>query len=203
MKPLGLILAGGLARRLGGLDKAALRLGGEPLIARAGTLLAPQCTGLAINANGDPARFAPYALPVLADDPQDFSGPLAGVLAGLEYARRERPDIDSLVSLAVDTPFAPADLVERLSLAGRVGGATIAVAASGGRRHHVVALWPVALADELRAAIGAGERRVEAFQARYSVAVAEWPAQPFDPYFNINTAQDLAEAEARLAASGG
>lgn len=204
MTPLGLILAGGLARRLGGADKASLPLGGAPLLTRAIARLGPQCAGLVVNANGDPARFAPHALPVVADDPPNFSGPLAGVLAGLDYARRERPDVEYVVSLAVDTPFAPADLVARLIEAKRASGARLAVAASGGQRHHVVALWPVALADDLRAAVvGEGLRRAESFLDRYAVAVAEWPAAPFDPFFNINTQEDLAEAEARIAASGG
>jgi len=204
VKPLGLILAGGRARRLGGADKASLSLGGESLLAHAVARLAPQCAGLVVNANGDPARFAAFALPVVADDPADFSGPLAGVLAGLDYARRQRPDVDHIVSLAVDTPFAPTDLVARLVEAKRASGARLSVAASAGQRHHVVALWPVALSDDLRAAVvGEGLRRAEAFLDRYTVAVAEWSAKPFDPFFNINTAEDLVEAEARIAASGG
>ncbi len=198
-RPLGLVIAGGLARRMGGADKAMLALGGKPLVAHALDALKPQCRALAINANGDPRRFAGFALPCLADDPQNFAGPLAGVLAGLLYARRVRPDIADVVTLAVDTPFAPPDLVARLEAARRAAEKPIAVAASGGRRHHVVALWPVALAGALRACLAEGERRVEVFTERQGAAVAAWPEAPFDPFFNVNTTEDLRRAEARLA----
>jgi molybdopterin-guanine dinucleotide biosynthesis protein A len=202
-QPLGLILAGGLGRRMGGADKALIRLAGRPLIAHAVAALKPQCAALVVNANGDAERFQPYALPIVADDPQHFAGPLAGVLAGLEFARRMKPDIADVLALAVDTPFAPRDLVERLQAARKATGAAIAIAASGGKRHHVVALWPVALAEILRhAVVVEGVRKVEAFAERFGVAVARWDDEPFDPFFNINTPDDLARAEAQLANSG-
>ena len=198
-QPLGLILAGGRGRRMGDADKALIRLAGRPLIAHVLAALKPQCAALVINANGDADRFRPYGLPIVADDPQDFAGPLAGVLAGLEFARAAMPKIADVLTLAVDTPFAPRDLAARLQAARKATGAPIAVAASGGKRHHVVALWPVALAERLRRALTAeGVRKVEVFAERFGVAVATWDDEPFDPFFNINTPDDLARAEAQL-----
>ena len=158
---------------------------------------ARNAAALAISANGDPARFAGFGLPVLADDPPDFAGPLAGVLAGLEYCARRRRNLAHVATLPADTPFAPDDLVARLHEARRASGATIAVAASGGRTHHVAALWPVALAADLRRAlVEEGLRKVEDFAARFPLALAEWPATPVDPFFNVNSPEDLARAEA-------
>ena len=196
-KILGLILAGGLARRMRGGDKAFLLLHGKPLLAHVVERLAPQCASLVLNANGDPTRFASFALPVVADDPADFAGPLAGVLAGLEYCARHSPHRTHVLTLAVDTPFAPRDLVARLSGALSVDGAEIAVAASGGRTHFVATLWPIALAADLRRAlVDEGVRKVEAFLGRYRVATVEWPVEPIDPFFNVNTPDDLARAVA-------
>ena len=201
---LGLILNGGLARRLGGVDKGLVLIAGRPLIVRAIKRLRPQCGALAISANGDPARFAGFGLPVLADDPPDFAGPLAGVLAGLEHCARLSAAMTRVATLPADAPFAPLDFVAKLHEARRAAGAAIAVAASGGRRHYVAALWPVALAQPLRRAlIEEGVRKVEVFAARFPVAIAGWSCQPVDPFFNVNTADDLAHAEALLAASGG
>ena len=199
---LGLILNGGLALRLGGVDKGLVLLAGRPMIARAIERLAPQCAALVISANGDPARFAAFGLPVLADDPQDFAGPLAGVLAGLEISARMKPAVTHVATLPADAPFAPHDFVRKLHEARRAWGAAIALAASGERRHHVAALWPVALAGDLRRALtGEGLRKVEDFSARYSIALADWPCEPVDPFFNVNTTDDLARAEALVAAS--
>jgi molybdenum cofactor guanylyltransferase len=196
---LGLILDGGLGRRLGGVDKGLVLIAGRPMIARAIGRLCPQCAGLAISANGDPARFAGFGLPVLADEPPEFAGPLAGVLAGLEYAARLAPGTTHVATLPADAPFAPQDFVARLHEARRASGATIAVAASGGRTHHVAALWPVALAADLRRAlVEDGLRKVEDFEARFPLALAEWPCQPVDPFFNVNSPEDLARAEALL-----
>jgi molybdenum cofactor guanylyltransferase len=196
---LGLVLNGGRARRLGGADKGLVLLGGRPMIAHVIGRLQPQCAALAISANGDPARFAGFGLPVLADDPAEFAGPLAGVLAGLGHCRRAAPDMTHVATLPADTPFAPTDLVARLHEARRASGATIAVAVSGGRRHHIVALWPVGLAADLRRALSEeGLRKVEDFAARHPVALAEWPCGALDPFFNVNTADDFARAEALL-----
>ncbi len=190
---LGLILAGGQGRRMGGVDKALLPLAGRPLVAHAIARLAPQCGALALNANGEAARFAAFGLPVLADEIAD-AGPLAGVLAGLRLAREN--GFAFLCTLSVDAPFAPDNLVARLHAARRAAAATMAVAASGGRRHHVIALWPVALeADLRRALVEDGLRKAETFVTRQAPATAEWPDAPHDPFFNVNRPEDLARAE--------
>ncbi|MFT4097623.1 MAG: molybdenum cofactor guanylyltransferase MobA [Rhodoblastus sp.] len=190
---LGLILAGGQGRRMGGADKAMLRLADKPLLAHAMARLGPQCGALALNANGDAARFAAFGLPVVADEIAD-AGPLAGVLAGLRLARDE--GFASLCTLSVDVPFAPLDLVARLEAARRGTGTTMAAAASGSRRHHVIALWSVRLEAALRRAlIEEGLRKAEIFVTQQSPAIAEWADAPRDPFFNVNRPEDLARAE--------
>ncbi len=199
----GLILAGGLARRLGGVDKALIEIGGESILTRLMRRLAPQCAGLALNANGDPARFSGYALPVVCDSAAGFLGPLAGVLAGLDYVAANFPAIADVVSVPADTPFVPADLVARLREARERSGAAIAVASSGGRDHHAVALWPIAVREELRRALlEAGERKVSAFIGRFSNVSVDWPVDPYDPFFNVNRPEDVLRAE-EIAWSGG
>jgi molybdopterin-guanine dinucleotide biosynthesis protein A len=199
-KPLGVVLAGGLARRMGGGDKARLRIGGRTIIERVLARLKPQCAALILNANGDPARFADTGLAVVPDSIPDFAGPLAGILAGLDWAAKEAPDIADIVSVPGDCPFLPEDLVARLSAARAREAAPLACARSGEWRHPVVGLWPVALRGDLRQALVAeGLRKIEAWTARHGVAVADWPALPVDPFFNINTPEDAAEAE-RIAA---
>jgi molybdenum cofactor guanylyltransferase len=199
-KPLGVVLAGGLARRMGGGDKARLRIGGRTILERVLTRLKPQCAVLILNANGDSARFADTGLAVIPDNVPDFAGPLAGILAGLDWAAKEAPDVADIVSVPGDCPFLPEDLVARLSAARSREGAPLACARSGEWRHPVVGLWPVALRGDLRHALVAeGLRKIEAWTARHGVAVADWPAAPIDPFFNINTPEDAAEAE-RIAA---
>jgi molybdopterin-guanine dinucleotide biosynthesis protein A len=161
--------------------------------------LRPQCTAVSLNANGDPARFADTGLPVVADSVPDFAGPLAGILAGLDWAAAQRPDLADVVSVPGDCPFLPDDLVERLLAARRAGGTPLACARSGEWRHPVVALWPVALREDLRGALREGLHKIEAWTARHGVAIADWPAAPVDPFFNVNTPADAAEAE-RIAA---
>lgn len=197
--PLGLILAGGQARRMGGGDKALLPLGGRPMLAHVIERLRPQCHALALSANGDARRFAAFALPVVADERPDFSGPLAGLLAGLEHAR-SRLEIADVLTLPGDTPFPPGDLVARLHEARRAAGAEIAVARSGGREHHLAALWPASLGEALRSALfDEGLRKVGAFASRYRLAHADWSIEPFDPFFNVNTPEDLRQAETLLS----
>ncbi len=202
-RPLGVILAGGLSRRMGGGDKPLLRLAGETILNRVIARLAPQCDGSILNANGDPARFADSGLPVVADGLPDRPGPLAGILAALDWTAANRLDIAFVVSVAADTPFVPPDLVIRLEAARAAAGATMACAASGGRTHPVDALWPVALRHQLRRyLVEEGLRKVGLFVARQDAALADWPAAPVDPFLNVNEPADLAEAEALLARAG-
>lgn len=197
---LGLVLAGGLARRMGGADKPLIAIGGAPILDRVLARLAPDCAQVILNANGDAGRFASYRLPVVADDVPGFAGPLAGVLAGLDWAADNRPDLAFLASAPADCPFLPRDLVPRLHAARIAQGTELACAQSGGRRHPVVGVWPVALRDDLRhALVHDGLRKIEAWTARHGVALAEWRVEPIDPFFNVNTPEDVAEAE-RLTA---
>jgi molybdenum cofactor guanylyltransferase len=196
----GILLAGGLARRMGGGDKPMRAIAGRTLLERAITRLGPQCDRLILNANGDPARFARFGLPVIADSIADFPGPLAGILAGLDWVAANWPDAGWALSAAADCPFLPRDLVARLHQARIEQNAQIAVAASGGQPHHVIALWSVDLREELRhALVTENIRKVERWAARYKIATVTWPTEPLDPFFNANTVDDLAEAE-RLAA---
>jgi molybdenum cofactor guanylyltransferase len=197
---LGLVLAGGLARRMGGGDKARIRIGGKTILERVLARLGPQCSAIIINANGDPARFADTGLPVVADDVPDFAGPLAGILAGLDWAAAHAPDIAAVVSVPGDCPFLPGDLVARLAAARQTAGLPLACARSGEWRHPVAGLWPVALRDDLRKAlVEEGLHKIETWTARHGVAIADWPDTPVDPFFNVNTPADAAEAE-RIAA---
>jgi molybdenum cofactor guanylyltransferase len=197
---LGLVLAGGLARRMGGGDKARIRIGGKTILERVLVRLQPQCSGVILNANGDPARFADTGLPVVVDSVPDFAGPLAGILAGLDWAASNAPDIADIVSVPGDCPFLPGDLVARLATARGAASLPLACARSGEWRHPVIGLWPVALRDDLRRAlIDESLHKIEAWTARYGVAIVDWPSTPVDPFFNVNTPEDAAEAE-RIAA---
>lgn len=191
-KTLGVLLAGGLARRMGGGDKPLVRVAGRPLLDHVIERLRPQVAAMALNANGDAARFAPWGLPVLADDVAGNPGPLAGVLVGLDWARAQ--GAAWLVSVAADTPFIPPDLVARLHAAR--GGHPIAVACSGGRTQPTVALYATALAPDLRQSLLAGERKIDRWTARHGEGRADWPTTPFDPFFNVNTQEDAEAAEA-------
>ncbi|HVI52065.1 MAG TPA: molybdenum cofactor guanylyltransferase MobA [Candidatus Sulfotelmatobacter sp.] len=197
----GIILAGGQARRLGGGDKPLRLLAGRPILARLIASFAPKVSAMAISANGDPARFAAFGLPVLADPVPGHPGPLAGLLAGLEWAGT-LPDVKALLTLPGDTPFLPDDLADRLGE--RVeAGAGAAVASSGGRRHPVAGLWPLSLAASLRRfLVDEGERKVGLWAERAGAATVEWSSGPVDPFFNINHPDDLALAE-RLATGCG
>ena len=199
--PLGLVLAGGLARRMGGGDKTRIHIGGKTILERVLARLKPQCTAVILNANGDPARFASFGLPVAADVIEGFAGPLAGVLTGMEWAARNRPDAAWLATFATDAPFFPRDLVARLHDAVARAKADMACARSDGQDHPVFGLWPVGLRGELRRAMEEGVRKVDLWTARYKLAVAEFPTAPFDPFFNANRPEDLAEAERLLRSS--
>jgi molybdenum cofactor guanylyltransferase len=198
--PPGVVLAGGLARRMGGGDKPLREIGGRTILARVIARLEPQCECLVINANGDPRRFASFGVPVVADGVEDYPGPLAGILAALDWAAVNRPNAAWIFSAPGDCPFLPRDLVARLSHALIADKAELAVAASQGQSHPVIGLWSVALRDALREALVVeGVRKVHLWTARYRLATVAWPSQPLDPFFNANTVDDLAEAE-RLAA---
>jgi molybdenum cofactor guanylyltransferase len=195
----GVLLAGGLARRMGGGDKPMRQIGGRTILERAIARLKPQCDGLILNANGDPARFASFSLPVIADSVADFPGPLAGILAALDWAAAVRPDVTWILSAAADCPFLPRDLVGRLHQARADEDAQLAVAASGGQSHPVIGLWSVALREELRHALVKEDiRKIDRWTARYKLATVNWPSTPLDPFFNANTMDDIAQAE-RLA----
>jgi len=196
---LGLVLAGGLARRMGGGDKALIEIGGATILDRVLARLRPACTGIVLNANGDPARFARFGLPVVADSVPDFAGPLAGILAGLDWAASKAPGIAWIASAPGDCPFLPEDLVPRLHAVRHTAGTPLVCAKSGDWRHPVVGLWPVALREDLRRALDEGLHKIEVWTARHGIAIAEWEDVPVDPFFNVNTPQDAARAE-QLAA---
>ena len=201
IETFGLVLAGGLARRMGGGDKALIRIGNETILRRALARLTPQVSGFVLNANGDPARFSSYGFPVVADSVPDFAGPLAGILAGLDWVAASRPGIEWVVSVPGDCPFLPRDLVARLHAARTTEAKPLACAHSGDWRHPVVALWRVALREDLRHALIVEDlRKIEVWTARHGVALADWPTEPVDPFFNVNTPEDVAMAT-RLAAS--
>jgi molybdopterin-guanine dinucleotide biosynthesis protein A len=190
----GVILAGGLSRRMGGGDKPLLPLAGRPLLAHVIERLRPQVGALAVNANGNATRFAPFGLEVVADDSADFAGPLAGILAAMNWAKRLHPSAAAVLTVPADTPFLPRDLASRLKAAGAPS-----LARSGGRIHPVVGLWPLRLRDDLQRALrGEGIRKVEDWTARFDPAIVDFEAGAIDPFFNINTPEDLARAAALL-----
>ena len=196
---LGLVLAGGLARRMGGGDKARIEIGGSSILDRVLAVLSGQCIDIIINANGDPKRFEDTSCAVVADSVPDFAGPLAGILAGLDWLAAQNNGVEWMVSVPGDCPFLPDDLVERLHAARRAAGTALACARSGEWRHPVVGLWPLALRADLRKAlVEEGLRKIELWTARHGVAIADWPDQPVDPFFNVNTPED-AERAARIA----
>ncbi len=199
-----MLLAGGLARRMGGGDKPMRQIAGRSILDRVIARLAPQCDGLIINANGDPARFASFGLPVVADDVADFPGPLAGILAALDWAAANRPDVSLVLSAAADCPFLPRDLIARLHQALVAENAQLAVAASDGQSHPVIGLWSVALRDELRHSLVVEDvRKIDRWTSRYRLATVTWPTAPLDPFFNANTVEDIAEADRLAALDGG
>ncbi len=202
-KTLGLILAGGQARRMGGGDKALIRVGGATILARVLDRFAPQCARVIINANGDPARFATTGLPIIPDNVAGFAGPLAGILAGLDWAAQHTPELEWLASVPGDCPFLPRDLVPRLHAARVEQDKPMACARSGDWRHPVAALWPVALRDDLRRALVDEDlRKIEVWTGRHGIAIAAWADTPVDPFFNVNTPEDAAKAEAIAAQQG-
>lgn len=199
-KVAGVVLAGGLARRMGGADKGLLELDGRPILDHVLERLRPQVRLLVLNANGDAARFGRWPYPVAADVLPGNPGPLVGVLTGMDWTCANVPGLDWVVSVPTDAPFLPTDLVARLMAAVEEEGADMACSTSGGQRHPVIGLWPVALRNELRhALIGEGVRKVDVWTARYKVADVDFATDPVDPFFNANEEADLEKAKALIA----
>jgi molybdopterin-guanine dinucleotide biosynthesis protein A len=199
MKIGGVLLAGGQSQRMGGGDKNLRMLAGKPMLAHVIERAKPQVDALVLNANGDPQRFAAFGLPVIADSVACFAGPLAGVLAGLDWAAANLPEAELVASFATDAPFFPRDLVRRLAVALEEGGFDLACAQSNGQAHPVFGLWPVSLREALREALAGGLRKVDRWTARYKLVEIEFLAEPIDPFFNANRPEDLAEAERLVA----
>jgi molybdopterin-guanine dinucleotide biosynthesis protein A len=202
LKIAGVLLAGGQSQRMGGGDKCLRLLAGRPILAHIIERARTQVTALVLNANGDPARFATFGLPVVADGVAGFAGPLAGVLAGLDWAAENLPGATHVASFATDAPFVPRDLVPMLREGMRAGIFELACAGSSGRVHPVFGLWPLALRDDLRAALASGVRKVDQWTAGYRLVEVEFPAAPIDPFFNANRPEDLAEAERLVGLAG-
>ena len=204
---VGVVLAGGRSQRMGGGDKALRDLGGRTMLAHIISMLTPQVGRVIVNANGDPARFATLGLPVVADAAQNYAGPLAGILAGLRWASVNARQVRRIVTVPGDSPFIPSDLVARLVAASDAAGGAIAVAQSAGVLHHVTALWPVELEDALAAAVDQGERQVGNWAARQGIVAVPFDpvrigGRPVDPFFNINTPEDLLEAATLMGLVG-
>jgi len=198
VRPIAVILAGGLSRRMGGGDKGLRLLGGKPILRHVIERVVPQVGRTILNANGDPARFAEFGLPVVPDSLPDFPGPLAGVLAGMDWARANVPDATHVATVAGDSPFVPRDLVARM--AAEIPAAEIVSVRSAGQDYPIVGLWPVSLADDLRKAMVEEQmRKVDRWTARYRLAIVDFAAEPVDPFFNANAPEDLAEAERLLS----
>jgi len=195
-RTIGVILAGGLGRRMGGGDKPLRKIRGITILEHVIRRLSDQCDGIILNANGDPGRFSSFGLTVVADNVKDNPGPLAGILASLDWTAENRPDAEWVVSAAGDCPFLPRDLVQRLHQARAREQTQLAVASSGGQTHPVIGLWHVALRHELHhALIEEAVRKIDRWTGRYAMATAVWSMEPVDPFYNANTLEDLREAE--------
>jgi molybdenum cofactor guanylyltransferase len=196
---VGIVLAGGLSRRMGGGDKCLRDLGGKPILAHILERASPQVGRIALNVNGDPTRFASFGLPCVPDSVEGFAGPLAGVLAGLDWAAENAPEAKWVASFASDAPFLPTDLVARMREALAREGADMASVASAGQTNPVFGLWPVSLREQLRKALTEEKIfKVDRWTARYRVAIADFPVDGIDPFFNANAPEDLAQALAHL-----
>lgn len=197
---IGVLLAGGQSQRMGGGDKCLRPLGGRPILAHVIERARPQVRKLILNANGDAGRFAAFGLPVIPDSVLGFAGPLAGVLAGMDWAAANAPDCPWIVTVPADGPFLPRDLVARLVVERDLDQADMACAMSGGQHYPVVGLWPVLLREALRRAMTQDDmRKVDAWTGRYRLAAADFPIGTVDPFFNANSVEDLAKAEQLLS----
>jgi len=195
------ILAGGLARRMGGGDKSMLELGGKSILSYVIELAQNQAGTVLLNANGDAERFAEFGLPVQADIVPDFAGPLAGVVSAMAWVKQNRPDATHLITMAADTPFFPADYVSRMVVVMEVKGQPLACASYKGRTQPVFGLWPVDLFDDLYKALVEDDiRKVDRFTAPYGVADVSFDELGDNPFFNVNKPADLTAGELHLAA---
>ncbi|MEQ8332886.1 molybdenum cofactor guanylyltransferase MobA [Nisaea sp.] len=193
---VGVLLAGGQSRRMGGGDKSLQHLAGRPILEHVIERVTGQVGCIVLNANGDPARFDAYGLPVAPDVVAGQPGPLAGVLTGMTWAAAHMPAARWILTVATDAPFVPRDLAHSLGRAIEDSGADLACASSGGRRHPVIGLWPVALAGALREALEVdGVRKVDRWTAQYDMAIADYPDDPVDPFFNVNKPEDVKASE--------
>jgi molybdenum cofactor guanylyltransferase len=198
----GVLLAGGRSSRFGGGDKCLMQLQGKPLLAHVIARLKPQVGVMVLNVNGDPKRFSSFGLPVIADEGDDYAGPLAGLLAGMEWADAEAPNIRFIVTVPTDTPFFPDNLVARLVEA-QAGREVPAIAASDSGEHPVFGIWSIALAATLRRDLASGLRKTLDWAHAQGAVTAHFPSTTIqggsvDPFFNINESADLAKAEAML-----
>lgn len=195
----GVLLAGGQARRMGGGDKCLKLIGGRPILSYIIETMSPQVSALVLNANGDPSRFEEFGLPVRPDSIDGFAGPLAGVLTGMDWVIETRQPFEWILTAPTDAPFLPTDLCDRLRAAVNADSTDMARAQSGGRAHPVVGLWPVALRDDLHAAMTQEDiRKVDRWTARFTVSDVDFPTEPVDPFFNANTPEDIERAERYL-----
>lgn len=193
---VGVLLAGGQSRRMGGGDKCLQILGGEPILSRVIARASCQVETVLLNVNGDPNRFASFGLPVVADVVEGSQGPLAGILTGLEWASANIVGAQYIVTFPVDAPFFPLDLVSRFEAAIKGSTSRLACASSAGRAHPVFGLWPLSLANDLRKAlVEENMRKIDAWTARHDLVEVSFPAEPFDPFFNLNRPDDLIKAE--------
>ena len=199
----GIILAGGQSRRMGGGDKCLLPLAGKSMLQHVIDRVGPQVAKLAINANGDPARFEAFALDVFPDTIGGFAGPLAGILAGMRWSATNTPSAEWIATVSADAPFLPSDLIRRLHQEATAHPGAIALAGSDGNAHPVIGLWPVAHADDLESALNDGVRKVLHWTDRHGTLIVEFPSiaiggKMIDPFFNANTPDDLKQAETLL-----
>lgn len=196
---VGVLLAGGQARRMGGGDKCLREIGGRPILSHIVERVSPQVSTMVLNANGEAGRFAAFDLPVRADSIAGFAGPLAGVLTGMDWAMENAPECNWILTVPTDGPFLPLDLGEKLSTAVHAEQSDMARAASGSRAHPVVGLWPVSLRDDLYSAMTEEDiRKVDRWTGRFKVSDVDFPVTPIDPFFNANSPEDIAKAESLL-----
>ncbi len=198
---VGVLLAGGKSSRMGGGDKCLRLLAGRTILERIVERLRPQVSDIVVNVNGDPSRFASFGLPVVSDSVAGYVGPLAGVHAGLEWLKTNRPGIGHVMTVATDTPFFPSDLVDRFLAGARHEKTAFCIARSKEGTHPVIGLWPVSLASDLKASLERGERKVTAWTKDHDAIPVFFPpveirGHSIDPFFNINAPEDLAAAEA-------